>query len=106
MRQEGHPHFYRLLTEIGELHSRKNSDYASATDPLSNLRQSERIGIPGWVSVIVRLMDKWDRIIQLTNKKMAGQAPAVTDESLIDTLKDAAVYELLAIILLEEDRPL
>lgn len=94
----GHPRFYELLDEIAELHSRKNSDYASDTEPLSNLRRCERIGIPAWKGVLVRLEDKWDRTEKVASK---GEA-AVKNESLIDTLKDTAVYSLLCIILIEE----
>lgn len=95
---QGHPRFYQLCREIAELHSRKNSDYAQDDDPLSNLRRCERISIPAWKGVLVRLEDKWDRTEKVANK---GDA-AVKDESLIDTLKDTAVYSLLCIILLEE----
>ena len=75
MKTYGHPRFYELIEEIKQLHSDKNSDYAT-------------------------MMDKWDRIIKLCNK----DEPAVKDESIIDTLKDNAVYSLLCIILLEEEK--
>ena len=94
----GHPRFYELLDELKDLHSRKNSDYATDEEPLSNLKRCEKIGIPAWKGVIVRLEDKWDRIEKLTVK---GK-PSVVDESIIDTLKDSAVYALLCIVLLEE----
>lgn len=94
----GHPRFYELLQEIAELHSRKNADYAQDKDPLSNLRRCERIGIPAWKGVLVRLEDKWDRTEKVANKG----TPAVTTESLKDTLMDTAVYSLLCIVLLEE----
>jgi len=98
MKLHGHPRFYELLDEMKDLHSRKNSDYATDEEPLSNLRQCERLGIPAWKGALVRLMDKWDRTVKVANK---GKA-AVTSESLKDTLMDTAVYSLLCIILLDE----
>lgn len=97
MERCGHPRFYELLDELAELHSRKNSDYATEEEPLSNLKRCEKLGIPAWMGVIVRLEDKWDRIEKIAKK---GK-PAVSEESIIDTLKDSAVYALLCIVLIE-----
>jgi hypothetical protein len=93
------PAFELLLDEIKRLHDSKNHDYATDQDPLSNLRRAESFGIPAWKGVLVRLSDKWSRIEQLT----AGKAPK--HESLRDSLIDNAVYSLLAVILLDEQRP-
>ena len=100
----GHPRYYEIIEELKELHSRKNSDYASAGDPLSNLRACEKLGIDPFTGVMIRFQDKWDRLIELTKKKLEGEGPAVKDESIIDTLMDNAVYSVLAIILLEEEK--
>lgn len=93
----GHPRFYELLQEMARLHSQKNHDY-SGDDPLSNLRNTEEIGIPAWKGVLVRLMDKWGRLKTFAMKGCFE----VKDESVKDTLMDNAVYSLLCIILLEE----
>lgn len=93
------PAFIALIDEIKALHESKNHDYATDTDPLSNLRRSEAFGVPAWKGVLVRLTDKWSRIEQLAN----GKAPK--HESLRDSLLDNAVYSLLAIVLLEERTP-
>jgi len=98
-KRHGHPRFYELLDEIADLHSRKNHDYAHS-DPLSNLRVSEQFGIPGWKGVLVRLADKWQRIVNFARRGSLE----VKDESVIDTLKDLAIYALLDIILFEESR--
>lgn len=95
----GHPRFHQLLEEIGELHNRKNADYAGGHDPLANLRGSERLGIEAWKGVLVRLGDKFDRI---NNLALRNGVAEVKDESIIDTLMDNAVYSLLCIILYEE----
>lgn len=93
--RHGHPRFYQLLEELADLHSRKNHDYARADDPLSNFRQCEAFGVPAWLGVLVRMSDKWSRIQQLAGGKMAQ------NESLQDSLRDLAVYSLLALVLTE-----
>ncbi len=96
----GHPDFYKLLDQMADLHSRKNHDYAGTKDPLKNLRASERIGLPPFQGVMVRLQDKWSRLEEFVN---SGQL-MVKNESVIDTLMDNAVYSLLAIILYQEQQ--
>lgn len=92
------PAFADLIEEIKRLHESKNHDYAQDADPLSNLRRSEAFGVPAWKGVLVRLTDKWSRIEQLAS----GKTPK--HESLRDSLIDNAVYSLLAIILLDEQK--
>lgn len=96
MARRGHPRFYELITEICELHDKKNSDYAKDSDPLSNFRMAEGLGVAAWKGVLVRMSDKWSRIQQLST----GKTPQ--NESLRDSLVDLAVYALIDIILLEE----
>lgn len=96
----GYPRFYELLREIGELHDRKNSDYARKDDALSNFRECERFGVAAWKGCLVRLSDKWSRIVRLAEKADTGEVVQV-DESLVDTLMDLANYSLLTIILYE-----
>lgn len=93
----GHPEFYKILDELKGLHSRKNQDYANE-DPLSNLKMCERGGLPGWKGVIVRLTDKISRLLSF----MSRESYAVKDESVEDTLRDTAVYAILALILYRE----
>ena len=99
---KGHPTFYRLLDELKELHDRKNHDYSSELDPLSNLKMCEKFGIcKAEIGLLVRLSDKYSRIIELLAKSKEAK---VKDESVIDTLKDMAVYSLLCICLLEDKK--
>lgn len=97
----GHPKFYKLLEEMADLHSRKNSNYAKDSDPLSNLRVAEGFGIPSVMGVFIRMSDKWSRIQELSKGKKDQ-----VGESLRDTLLDLSIYALLAIILLEEKTPI
>lgn len=98
----GHPKFYDLLLHIAELHASKNHDYARTADPLSNLKECETFGIPAWKGALVRITDKFSRIVQLA----AGKNPRVKSEAITDTLMDMAVYALLTIILYQnQDTP-
>lgn len=96
---QGDPLFYELLLEIAELHARKNHDYAKESDPLSNLRACESLGISAETGILVRLQDKMSRLAQLSTKQAQ-----VVDESVEDTHKDAAIYHLLAICLRRKDK--
>jgi hypothetical protein len=96
-KKHGHPRFYELLESLAKLHSAKNHDYAG-DDPLSNFRMCEEMGLPAWKGVVVRLTDKWARLLNFTKKEEL----LVKDESFIDTLRDNAIYSLLCIILFEE----
>lgn len=94
----GSPRFYELLLTIAELHSKKNHDYSQESDPLSNLRESERFGVPAWKGALVRITDKFSRIVQLAG----GKTPQIKAESITDTLIDMAIYSLLTIVLFEQ----
>ncbi len=99
-KQYGHPDFYKLLDQMAELHSRKNHDYAGTSDPLKNLRACTRLELDPFMGVMVRLQDKWSRIEEFVKSKTL----LVKNESVEDTLMDNAVYSLLAIILLREQK--
>ena len=97
----GHPVFYELVEEIASLHERKNQDYGDG-NPFGNFLEARNLGVTPFKGVLVRLSDKWKRICTLSKKKdFQGQ---VKDESLEDTLMDNAVYSLIAIVLLREER--
>jgi len=97
-KRPGHPRFYQLLEQIGDLHDRKNQNYSKEADPLSNLRQCESFGIPAYLGALVRLSDKFSRTQELAKGKKD-----LVQESFQDTLMDMAVYALLTIILFEEN---
>lgn len=98
--KSGIPAFHQLLEVMRDIHCRKNADYASKMDPLSNIKSATRIGLKPWVGCIVRLQDKWSRIEVLIKKLLnTGEGPEVKDESLIDTFMDNAIYSLMFIII-------
>jgi hypothetical protein len=91
--------FLRLLCKMRELHDAKGADYGDGTDAYSNFRRSSRLGVPPLVGCLVRLSDKFERVIQLSKHKAQ-----VKDESIVDTLIDLANYALIAIILYDEEK--
>lgn len=94
----GHPEFFELLGLMALTHARKNTDYSGTEEPLKNLKACEDVGLPAWKGVVVRMIDKWARIKQLTKKAEYY----VKDERMDDTLLDNAVYSLLCIVLRRE----
>jgi len=108
-RKYGHPNFYKYLEEMGETHSRKNHDYASQDDPLSNFDdvadacriRCDKCGhiqkLKPWEVVIMFLMTKIVRIQQLFNK-----ANLVKGEGITDSCMDGSVYFLLERLILEK----
>ena len=99
MQRHGDPRFYKLLDEIGQIHSDKNHDYAISGDPFSNFRKCEAFGIAAWKGVLTRMSDKWSRLEQLAS----GKSPK--NESIRDTLIDLSVYSLVCLLLLEDATP-
>jgi len=95
----GHPDFYKILDELKELHSKKNQDYAG-NDPLSNLKETEDMGIPAWKGVAIRLSDKYSRLKTFVKKEQYE----VKDESVEDVFRDMAVYAILGLILYRESK--
>ena len=90
--------FHELLKTMAEMHDKKNKDYGSDDDCLSNLKGCQRLGIHPATGTIIRLQDKWARIENFfKNKKL-------NNESVEDSLLDNAIYSLLAIQILEEEK--
>lgn len=89
--------FYDIIDELKDIYIRKNQNYASVDDPLSNLKQSEALGIPAWKGAMVRMGDKMSRLTELAKGK-----PDLVGESFTDTLRDLAIYAILCEILYKE----
>jgi len=96
----GHPGFYKLLDRMRDLHSRKNHDYAGVGNPLRNFYKCQEMGLTPFQGVMTRLSDKWSRI----ESYMKQGTLEVKSEGVEDTLLDNAVYSLIAILLLEEQK--
>ena len=92
--------FDDALDELKMLHDAKNHDYATAENPYQNLEGVERLGIEAWRGIVIRLMDKFERVQQYC---VNGEL-AIKSEGLEDTFKDIAVYSTLAMILFRKDQ--
>lgn len=87
------PKFESLLDEMRALHARKNADYASDEDPLSNFTEAAAVaqGFSGVDAVFAALIGvKLARLRELTR---AGKTP--NNESIADTRTDLAMYAAL-----------
>ena len=87
--------FDDVLDELKMLHDAKNHDYATEENPYKNLEGVSRIGIEPWRGIVIRLMDKFERVQQYC---VNGEL-AIKSEGMEDTFKDIAVYSTLALIL-------
>ena len=82
------------------LHDAKNHDYATDENPYKNLEGVARIGIEPWRGIVIRLMDKFERVEQYcTNGELA-----IKSEGMENTFKDIAVYSTLAMILFRKQQ--
>lgn len=77
--------FKDILNKMYEIYERKNADYGD-----SFAKSYDEFGL---VSPVIRLSDKVERLKTLCNKEAQ-----VTDESIIDTLIDIAVYAVLTVL--------
>ena len=79
--------------ELLSIFEKKNADYGNSFE--------ESLEKHGIIAAIVRMGDKMGRLNNL-NKKDAEQK--VSDESLVDTLKDLSNYALMTAVWLEEEK--
>lgn len=93
-----HPRYIEILEECKQLSDRKNLNYATDEDPLSNLRASQDLGFKASDGVAMRMQDKIKRWIELRKGK-----PDEVGESIVDTLKDLINYAAFEILFLEEE---
>jgi hypothetical protein len=92
----------QLFKDIEDLHNRKNKGYAGvgATDAWANFRMAQWFHITPFSGCMVRITDKFIRIVNLSKHPEADQV----GESITDTLYDLAIYCLIAMCLWEEER--
>lgn len=90
--------YHETLNKLAEIHISKDHDYAGE-DYLSNLKGSERLGIPAWKGTLIRIEDKIARL-----ENFAKTENLLVDESVEDTLMDLANYAILALILYKNNK--
>lgn len=89
--------FHEILKELGDLHDKKQADYGRDNDPFANVRASTEWGLEPWVGAMVRLNDKVRRLQALVRNG------ALVNESAEDSLRDIAVYAVIALVLREQE---
>lgn len=80
--------------ELLSIFEKKNADYGNSFE--------ESLEKHGIIAAIVRMEDKMGRLNSLSKK---GTEQKVSDESLVDTLKDLSNYALMTAVWLEEEKP-
>lgn len=88
--------FHALLRELGDLHDQKQADYGKDDDPFANVRGAQEWGVEPWVGAMIRLTDKVRRLQRYAEKG------SLANEGVEDSLKDIAVYSLIALVLWEQ----
>lgn len=79
----------------------KNHDYTSGSnDPFANFRASESMGVPGVIGILVRSIDKFQRIRSFVEQ---GQLK-VKGEGVDDAIRDVVNYMILAQGLIREQQ--
>ena len=105
----GHPRFHELLKEIGELHSKKNADYAGGgqTGALDNFNRLSRLKKVwpnfDWSSpfgvAMSYMLKQFDAALFLYEQ----QKESMVGEGIPERLKDVSVYSLIGMIIIEEE---
>jgi len=98
--------FKRILRRCCTIMDRKNQDYATEGNAISNFTKCLSMGVMPSKSVLVRLCDKFARLCELSRKEMEGYKPSVADESLLDTVLDIINYSVIYVLLREEEERL
>ena len=94
----GHPKYKAILDRMWELHCEKAKSYGALEDPLANLRNGERFGVPAWLRCLVEADSAFYRLENYCN----GRNPS--HESLVNALMDTAAFSMLALLFVEEER--
>ena len=84
--------FGKVLSEMFDTYKKKNADYGNSF--------SETIQEFGYIPAVARINDKLKRVKNM----VFGQEMNIKDESLRDNLMDIAVYSVLTIIELDNQK--
>ena len=88
----------KIFEEALTLVNNKNEDYASPIDFYANFRMVEHAGLPTWVGVHVRMLDKISRLNGFVRRFIeTGNITSTVDESIEDTLLDAINYSAITL---------
>jgi hypothetical protein len=87
--------FHEITDQMLKLTTAKNHDYAREDEALANFKEF------GAVGVLVRISDKLQRI---KNALWFKRNFVVADENIEDTMMDLAIYSVIMLILLQNER--
>jgi hypothetical protein len=97
---DGKTRFELKIYKILETFRAKNQGYSPGGDAWRNFRECESFGVPTEQGVMVRMSDKWMRLVSLIQSPDNDRV----GESIIDTLEDLSVYSLILACIIEEKR--
>ena len=83
--------------EALKLINSKNDDYANPTDFYANFRMVEYAGLPTWIGVHVRMLDKISRLNGFVRRFIETGDISSNHESIEDTLLDAINYSAITL---------
>ena len=98
MEFKGHPEFPKILMDMMKVHSDKSNDYATEDSPFSNIELCERAGFPAWKGVVIRLGDKYSRLLN------ALSGTLFKCEGVVDAFIDNACYSIIGLIEYKKDQ--
>ncbi|MHA1754293.1 MAG: hypothetical protein ACTSYR_02120 [Candidatus Odinarchaeia archaeon] len=94
---KGHPDYPKVLLELLEVHSKKSNDYANEKNPFSNIELCEKVNFPAWKGVIIRLGDKYSRLLNALAGKLFHY------EGVKDAFIDLSAYGIIGLIEYEKN---
>lgn len=84
-------------TLLRPMRENKGHDYSGLEDTLTNLRPF------GWPGVVVRIGDKWNRLLTLTKGFLAsGEIVTKVQESMKDTILDTINYLFILLVMMDD----
>jgi hypothetical protein len=94
---KGHTEFPKVLLQMIKVHSDKSNDYATDESPFSNIELCRRANFPAWKGVVIRLGDKYSRLLNALSGKL------FKCESVEDAFLDNACYSVIGLIEYREE---
>ncbi len=92
------PEIEEVFVECAEIVDKKNTDYATTDDFYANFRLVEEIGLPMWVGVVIRYLDKFSRLKGFTSRFVNTGKLHLENENIEDTFIDAINYMAIALV--------
>lgn len=91
--------FHQILSELGDLHRLKTSEYGTEEDPFATIRENADERLPLWMWVIERMgTDIYEAVRD-------AEGASTRRASVVSSLNDIASWAIIARILYEEEFP-